>query len=309
MRTGLPLVPGTVSEEGVVQAATSLLRQTQYMPKLRRMSQHSPSSSAALASSGSRRSPSAVLGCSEEILDEDGEGPEENEKEEEAECSAPRCRRPIADQICWVQCDLCQEWFHCTCVGLTKESAEKIEKFNCRRCLDRAGQRRLGVAGGLAVGIARGQAGQDRVNVPRGQADQDLVGVARGQAGQGRVSVAGGLARQGHASVARGQAGPDLVVVSRSQAGQDRVGVARNNVMVRQANPPILARGVGATSLTATTSASTAVSTPSTVMSMSTSMLSAASSSPFTPSTQDLVKGLLQNPQLAAQLLSGMPLK
>ena len=79
--------------------------------------------------SGSRDNASSDgLGCNEEISD-DGD-----DEEEEGECSAPFCRQPVAEQICWVQCDHCQEWFHCLCVGLTKEYAEKIESYNCKSC-------------------------------------------------------------------------------------------------------------------------------------------------------------------------------
>lgn len=58
----------------------------------------------------------------------------EEEEEEEGECSATQCLQPVADQICWVQCDHCQEWFHCVCVGLTKEYAEQIETYKCASC-------------------------------------------------------------------------------------------------------------------------------------------------------------------------------
>ena len=68
------------------------------------------------------------------------EGPESGreagveEEEEESECSATQCLQPVADQIIWVQCDHCQEWFHCVCVGLTKEYAEQIDMYKCATC-------------------------------------------------------------------------------------------------------------------------------------------------------------------------------
>lgn len=123
---------GPVSSRSPLTSA----RQTplHYLPKLRRISQHSPSPS--VPSQPIRASPSSdALGCNEEINDEPDRDDEEEEEEEEAECSAPQCKKPIADQISWVQCDRCQEWFHCICVGLTKEYAEKIDKYNCKKCL------------------------------------------------------------------------------------------------------------------------------------------------------------------------------
>jgi hypothetical protein len=40
----------------------------------------------------------------------------------------------MVDEISWVQCDKCQEWFHCMCVRLTKEMAEKIDSYVCNGC-------------------------------------------------------------------------------------------------------------------------------------------------------------------------------
>ena len=76
--------------------------------------------------------PSHDLGCHEEITPEEEE--EEEEGEEEGECSATQCLQPVTDQIIWVQCDHCQEWFHCVCVGLTKEYAEQIDTYKCASC-------------------------------------------------------------------------------------------------------------------------------------------------------------------------------
>lgn len=72
------------------------------------------------------------LGCNEEIAVDD----EDEDDEEESECSATQCLQPVTDQIIWVQCDHCQEWFHCICVGLTKEYAEQIDTYKCASCKD-----------------------------------------------------------------------------------------------------------------------------------------------------------------------------
>lgn len=82
-----------------------------------------------------RLSPSSdQLGCKEDLVVDDGVG---QPMEEDIECSAPQCIRPMASAINWVQCDLCQNWLHLVCVGLTNESVEKIESYSCFTCKQR----------------------------------------------------------------------------------------------------------------------------------------------------------------------------
>ncbi len=154
----------------------------QNMPKLRKMSPlGSPSANPALSSGrkgrpGTRASgpPTPLgdaLGCNEEMSDNDG-----GNEEEEGQCSAPFCRQPVAEQISWVQCDHCQEWFHCLCVGLTKEYADKIDSYNCKSC--------------KAVGVASGGGASQRKGVVV-RAERTRVAASQ---------VRGGIASPGNAT-------------------------------------------------------------------------------------------------------------
>ena len=73
------------------------------------------------------------LGCNEQIPQEEDEGGEEGFSDD-AVCSATQCIRPMANEISWVQCDQCQQWFHLLCVGLTTESVQKIDSYSCFPC-------------------------------------------------------------------------------------------------------------------------------------------------------------------------------
>ena len=112
------------------------------------------------------------LGCNEEIPEKEYGEEVEDEEEEEGECSTPHCKQPMANQISWVQCDHCQEWFHCICVGLTKEYAEKIDSYICQGCQSISstgtGQGQGGVVrGGGGGGVSGGDVKMDKTVVTK----------------------------------------------------------------------------------------------------------------------------------------------
>ena len=71
----------------------------------------------------------------EEIVDVE----DDDDDEEEELCAAAACSRPIGEEVGWVQCDVCERWYHVACVGLTPERAEAMDSYNCRHCLTETG--------------------------------------------------------------------------------------------------------------------------------------------------------------------------
>ncbi|CAC5401232.1 unnamed protein product [Mytilus coruscus] len=54
---------------------------------------------------------------------------------EEEKCAAEKCKRPKNKRVKWVQCDLCDEWYHTVCVGCQYESVkDKNIEFSCGYC-------------------------------------------------------------------------------------------------------------------------------------------------------------------------------
>uniref|UniRef100_A0A3Q0SZN2 Transcription factor 19 (SC1), like n=1 Tax=Amphilophus citrinellus TaxID=61819 RepID=A0A3Q0SZN2_AMPCI len=79
----------------------------------------SPSSS----SSSSTSSGSSSSGSSSSSSDED----EDDEEEEDVPvggvepCAAPRCRLPQQDTVQWIQCDVCDAWYHIDCLHVDRK--------------------------------------------------------------------------------------------------------------------------------------------------------------------------------------------
>ena len=66
----------------------------------------------------------------EEIVDIE----EEDDDDDDEICASSSCTRPQGDEVGWVQCDICEKWYHLACVGLSPEKAEAMDSYNCRLC-------------------------------------------------------------------------------------------------------------------------------------------------------------------------------
>ncbi len=44
------------------------------------------------------------------------------------------CHQPEGPNEDWVQCTLCKQWYHCTCVGISVVEAENLFKWLCKDC-------------------------------------------------------------------------------------------------------------------------------------------------------------------------------
>lgn len=65
--------------------------------------------------------------------DDDDDDDDEDEEEEEA-CLARPCKRPSSDEVDWVQCDTCEQWYHNLCVGITAKKATELDSYVCPYC-------------------------------------------------------------------------------------------------------------------------------------------------------------------------------
>ncbi|XP_062855118.1 lysine-specific demethylase 5B-B [Trichomycterus rosablanca] len=49
-------------------------------------------------------------------------------------CPAESCLQPAGDEVFWVQCDCCNQWFHMICVGVSAKMAAE-EDYMCSKCI------------------------------------------------------------------------------------------------------------------------------------------------------------------------------
>lgn len=92
----------------------------------------SPSSS----SSSSTSSASSSSGSSSSSSDEDDDDEEEDEEVAVGAvepCAAPRCRLPQQDTVQWIQCDVCDAWYHIDCLHVDRKKLLKDPNadFHC----------------------------------------------------------------------------------------------------------------------------------------------------------------------------------
>uniref|UniRef100_A0A8C6UHE7 Transcription factor 19 (SC1), like n=1 Tax=Neogobius melanostomus TaxID=47308 RepID=A0A8C6UHE7_9GOBI len=81
----------------------------------------SPSSSSS-SSTSSASSSSGSSSSSSEDDDDDEEAEEEGQAAGAVEpCAAPRCKLPQQDTVQWIQCDVCDAWYHIDCLHIDRK--------------------------------------------------------------------------------------------------------------------------------------------------------------------------------------------
>ncbi|KAG7254832.1 hypothetical protein CRUP_036113 [Coryphaenoides rupestris] len=91
----------------------------------------SPSSSSSSSSCSSSSSSSSSSDGSSSSSDDEGEGGVGGAPEP---CAAPRCRLPQQDPVQWIQCDVCDGWFHLDCLPAARRKgvlADPNADFHC----------------------------------------------------------------------------------------------------------------------------------------------------------------------------------
>ncbi|XP_069142214.1 lysine-specific demethylase 5A-like isoform X2 [Argopecten irradians] len=59
---------------------------------------------------------------------------DDKEDENDDDCAAPKCLKPTGEEVNWVQCDRCEDWYHLLCVGLVQEEISEDEEYKCLKC-------------------------------------------------------------------------------------------------------------------------------------------------------------------------------
>ncbi|XP_062265090.1 transcription factor 19 [Platichthys flesus] len=91
----------------------------------------SPSSSSSSSTSSASSSSSGSSSSSSE--DEDDEDDEETTVGTVEPCAAQRCRLPQQDTVQWIQCDVCDAWFHIDCLHVDRKKllVDPTADFHC----------------------------------------------------------------------------------------------------------------------------------------------------------------------------------
>ncbi|XP_022057496.2 transcription factor 19 [Acanthochromis polyacanthus] len=92
----------------------------------------SPSSSSSSSTSSASSSSGSSSSSSEDEDDDDEEDEEAAAVGSVEPCAAPRCRLPQQDTVQWIQCDVCDAWYHLDCLHVDrKKLVDPNEDFHC----------------------------------------------------------------------------------------------------------------------------------------------------------------------------------
>ncbi|TVU51389.1 hypothetical protein EJB05_02817 [Eragrostis curvula] len=64
--------------------------------------------------------------------EEESEGEDQQEDHESATCGA--CFQNHGQDMFWICCDLCEKWYHGSCVKITPAKAEHMKQYKCPSC-------------------------------------------------------------------------------------------------------------------------------------------------------------------------------
>ncbi|XP_069372273.1 transcription factor 19 [Paralichthys olivaceus] len=93
----------------------------------------SPSSSSSSSTSSASSSSSGSSSSSSEDEDDEEEDDEETAVGAVEPCAAPRCRLPQQDTVQWIQCDVCDAWYHIDCLHVDRKKllVDPNADFHC----------------------------------------------------------------------------------------------------------------------------------------------------------------------------------
>uniref|UniRef100_A0A7I4DKQ0 BAH-PHD domain-containing protein n=1 Tax=Physcomitrium patens TaxID=3218 RepID=A0A7I4DKQ0_PHYPA len=54
-----------------------------------------------------------------------------------------KCEMPYNPDDLMVQCEICKDWFHPSCMSMTPDQVKKMEKFFCPDCISQSGEKKV----------------------------------------------------------------------------------------------------------------------------------------------------------------------
>nr|KAJ0208366.1 hypothetical protein LSAT_V11C500257330 [Lactuca sativa] len=69
--------------------------------------------------------------------DDDDEGLDDEDEEEHGDTLCGSCGENYASDEFWICCDICEKWFHGSCVKITPARAEHIKQYKCPACTNK----------------------------------------------------------------------------------------------------------------------------------------------------------------------------